>query len=103
MHIHEGKGSETLGLHAAFRCEPFDEVDVSLAPDASRLPRCEANHVTLVVKRLPHPVDPTVAQSFFDRVFPCHRRFFRRLLVVANPELFGRRVVFFDPSNVAVK
>lgn len=85
VHILEGEGSETLSFHAAFRGEPFDEGDVSLAPDAPRFPRCEANHVTLVIERLPDPVDPTVAKRFIDRLFPGHGQLVRRFLVVAHP------------------
>lgn len=92
-------GVETLSFHAAFRGEPFDEVDVSLAPDAPRFARCEAHHVTLVVARLPDPVDPSVAQRFIDRVFPGHGRLVRRLLVIAHLEVVGRRVVLFEPRS----
>lgn len=94
-----GEGSEAVSFHAAFRSEPFDDIDVSLAPDAPRFPRCKANHVTLVVARLPDPVDPTIAQRFIDRVFPGHRWLIRPLLVVAHPEEVGRRVVLFEPRS----
>lgn len=97
VHILEGEGRETFGFHAAFHSEPFDEVDVSLAPDASRFPGCEANNITLVVARFSDPVDPPVAERFIDRVLPGHGQLVRILLVVANPEVVGRRVVHFEP------
>src|SRR5690606_2275942 len=58
MHILVREGRESARPPATFRDRPICELEISLAPDALRMPRRATTHVALAVDRLPNPVDP---------------------------------------------
>lgn len=84
--------------HAPLGGERRDPRDVERAPGAAGLARCEADAIALRVDRLPQPINPAKAERFIDLFGPGEAGLARILLIVADPQLPGRGVVFLQPG-----
>src|SRR5205085_2801064 len=89
---------QTGGAHPSEGCQRLDAAYVHGAPDTARLPRREADEITLAVDTLAHAVDPADAERFVHCFGPGDAGLAGALLIEDDEQLGGGFVMFVEPG-----